>query len=258
MRRWAIVVALSGLTACGQVTSSPPTALDTASAAAHKAADQFVSLSASAATTGAAPRQTDATAGPLLNAVFNTAALPTTPVKDAELEVLNDWLNSANRVGVVYILAGTGTTSIANATSATEQKANANVITYAPEMGRYFDAELAIMSLEASSTAQSLATDPGQTSNAKVADGIAKVRGGIAQTANGVISTIAKPGVAADWREARARALVAFAPGAAKLLLPADRAGLQAMATQAAGSTSDPTLKAELTQFATLIAPAGS
>jgi hypothetical protein len=256
MRGWAIIAGLIALGACGQV--APPTPLDAASVAAHKAADQFVAMSSSAASTGAAPRQTDATAGPLLNAIFNIAALPTAPVAGAEFDALNDWLNSANRVGMVYILAGTGTSSVTNATTATEQRANSNVITFAPETGRYFDTELAIESLEANSMAQSLATDPGQTSNPKVADGIAKMRAGVAQTAAGVISTLALPGVATDWQEARGKALVAFAPGAAKLLLPTDRASLQTLATQAAGSTSDPTLKAEFAQFATLIAPTGS
>jgi hypothetical protein len=256
MRGWPIIAALIALGACGQAAA--PTPLDTASAAAHKAADQFVALSASAASTGAAPRQTDATAGPLLNAVFNTAALPTAPVADAEFNAMNDWLYSANRVGLVYILAGTGASGVTNATAATEQRANLNVVTYAPETGRYLDTELAIMSLEASSMAQTLATDPGQTSNAQVADGVAKMRAGVAQTAGGVISTITLPGLTADWQDARGKALVAFAPGAAKLLLPADRASLQSLATQAATSTSDPTLKAEFTQFASLIAPAGS
>jgi hypothetical protein len=114
-----------------------------------------------------------------------------------------------------------------------------------------------IMGLEASSMAQSLATDPGQTSNAKVADGLALARSGTARAASGLIETIALPGFSAGWREARFRALVGFAPGAARLIAPADRATLKAQAAQAADATSDATLKAELTQFATLIAPAG-
>jgi hypothetical protein len=259
MRRWAMVGAALALAACSQGTGNGATAgsaLDQASAAAHKAADQFVAMTQ----TGALPpRATDATAGPLLNAVFNTAALPTTPVSGKELDAVNDWLNSANRVGIVYVLAGTGVSSLAAAnTPAVDQQAGANVVTYAPEMGRYFDAQLAIMGLEANSLAQSLATDPGQTSNAEVAGGLTKMRGGLVGTSSGLLNVLAGAGPTDDWKEARGKALVAFAPSAAKLLLPADRESLQQLATLAVTQTTDPTLKGEFSQFATLIAPAGS
>jgi hypothetical protein len=261
MRRWAIVGAALALGACSQGVGNgftAPSALDQASDAAHRAADQLVTMSQGGALP---PRATDAAAAPLINSVFNTAAVPTTPVSDKELDAVNDWLSSANRVGQLYILAGTGSASITDTNSAApsiEEQASLNVVTYAPEMGRYFDTELAIMGLEASSLAKSLSTDPSQTSNAQITDGLAKFRGGLTQTASGVIATIAGPGPADDWKEARGKALIAFAPNAAKLLLPADRTTLQALATQAAAQTTDATLKAEFTQFAAAIAPAAS
>jgi hypothetical protein len=154
------------------------------------------------------------------------------------------------KVGQTYLLAGTGATTVAQVTAANSDQINRNVSTYAPEFGRYMDAELAIMGLEAAT----VSANPDQFGTPAAADGMTKIRNGINQTISSVITTISAEGPDDVWREARASALTAMAPRAAALLTPDQRQGLQAEATQAAAATNDPALKAEFTQLATTMA----
>jgi hypothetical protein len=258
MRRWAMIAALLGLAACGQgaTNSAPPSTLDAASAAAHSAADRFAALAQGSATSGKIPRQTDAAAAPLLDAVFNTTALPASPPAFSELDAVNDWLLSVARTGQLYVLAGTGATGAATATPAMNEQAGRNILAYAPEVGRYLDAQLALMGEESAIVNQFIAANPDALKDPTRADGLAKIRAGIATTAGGVVTMVSSPGPTDAWKEARAGALLGLAPRAAQLLTPDVRASLQAQATQAAAASTDPTLQSDLTQFAAAIGPA--
>jgi hypothetical protein len=248
MRRWAIIVGASLLAGC----QSPPDAVQAASAAAHKAADQFAALAQASATSGQVPRQTDAAAGPLLDAVFNTAVLQGAPSSD-DLDAVNDWLMSAVKVGQTYILAGTGLTDSAGANAQAQARIGQNVVSFLPECGRFLDAELAIEGADASDVAQYLAKNPDAPKDATKTPGLDKARAGIAETAQGVITTVAGTGLPNDWREARARSLIAFAPHAGGFLDAAQKQALSTAATQAAAVSDDAQLAALLNQFAAAI-----
>jgi hypothetical protein len=262
MRRWAMIAALLGLAACGQggggnsAASAPASGLEAASSAAHDAADKFAALAQGSETSGKIPRQTDAAAGSLLDAIFNTSALPAAPPPFTELDAVNDWLLSASRTGQLYLLAGSGATSVASPTPAVNAQADRNLLTYAPEVGRYLDAELALIGEEGSMVAQFIAANPDAQKDPTRADGLVKIRAGLAATAGGVITIVSGPGPTDAWKEARASALLALAPHAALLLTPDARASLQTQATQAAAASTDPTLQSDLTQFAAAIGPA--
>lgn len=248
MRVWPIIGAALLLAAC----SHPPDAIQTASSAAHTAADQFATLAKPSLTNGQPPRQTDPAAGPLLDAIFNTGVLQSSPTAD-DLDAINDWLSSCLKAGQVYMLAGTGLTDINSADATGQAKIGQNLAAFAPEFGRFIDAELVIEGAEAASVMQSLAANPDTAKNPQSAQGFDKVRAGIEQTAGGVITTVSGPGLPNDWREARARSLLAFAARAAPFLNDAQKQALATAATQAAQSSDDPQLASLLSQFAAAI-----
>ncbi|HEY1753106.1 MAG TPA: hypothetical protein VGG29_17745 [Caulobacteraceae bacterium] len=249
MRRWLGVAAAVVLAGCGQGGGpAGGSGLQAASAAAHAAADKFVAMAQGSAANGQVPRQSDTAAGPLLNAVFDTAALPAQPPPFSQLDPINDWLGSINRVGITYILAGTGVTDISKATADVGPQTLRNVVAFAPEMGRYYDAEMAVTGAEAATISQELAAHPDEMKSGESADGLTKMRGGVAQMMSGVMATLAETNNTPDWKAARAKALAAMAPSAARLLTPDAKAGLRASASQAA---ADPALKAALNQVAT-------
>jgi hypothetical protein len=261
--RWAIMVGVSvlALAACkpgGPGAASGPD-VKAASAAAHKAADQFVALAKGSGTSGQVPRQTDATVGPLLNAVFDTSALASAaPPPFSELSDINDWLMSVERAGQVYVLAGTGISDFSAADNsasgaALDNQAGKNLITYQPEIGRYMDAEVSIMGAEAVVVANEMGS--GGPQNALETDGLAKIRSGVTQTTASVLATIDSPGLPDDWRQARAKALAAAAPKDAKLLQADSVAQLRTLAGQVSSHSQDAVLKASLAQFSATIGP---
>jgi hypothetical protein len=190
----------------------------------------------------------------LLDTVFNTGVLQAPPTAD-DLDAINDWLASCLKAGQVYMLAGTGLTDINAADATAQAKIGQNLMTYAPEFGRFVDAELMIEGAESVSVMQYLAANPDALKNPQSTQGFDKARAGIEQTAEGVLTTIGGPGMPVDWREARARSLIAFAPRAAPFLNDAQKQALATAATQAsAAATDDPQLAALLGQFATAIA----
>jgi hypothetical protein len=260
MRKWMIGVAASALALGLAACSSPPTPVQTASSAAQKAADQFATLANGSGASGNVPRQTDAAAGPLLDTVFNTTALQGAPSASSDdLTAVNNWLQACLKVGQTYLLAGTGLTDLSQATTPQAQgKVGQNMETFSPEVGRFIDAELAIEAADASDAAAFIAATPGATSNAQAQQGFDQARGGVTQTAQGILQTLAPQGLPNDWREARARALVAFAPHAAAFISDAQKQQLSQQATQAAQQTDDAQLGALLNQFATAIVAKGT
>jgi hypothetical protein len=195
--------------------------LQTAAQKAAKAAGDFAALSKDAYRTGNVPRQSDPSAGPLLDAVFNIDLLKSkTTLEKADLGSLADWSAAQGKVGSIYIFSGTGISDPSRATNdpALRQQVDHNTAQYAPELGRYMDAELLLQGamlavIEANGTS-------GDHDNASVKSGIENVRGGVTTTMSGVISTFAVDGINDDWRRGRLIALNALAPKAAKLLLP--------------------------------------
>jgi hypothetical protein len=246
----AVVLTVAG---CGQSGTQPASPIAESSAAAHKAADQFTELAGDSAHSGQVPRQTDPAAGPLLAAVFDTRSLAGVTPSFAELDQVNDWLSSANRVGQIYILAGAGVTDVTKATAANQDQVNRNTVSYAPEVGRYMDADLALMAAEARVVTKDLADNPSSASNPAQAKGLGEIRAGVTTTVTGVLTTLETNGLTDDWREARVKALIAVAPDLARLLPATSTQALSATAQQVAADSSDAALKSELANFEELI-----
>jgi hypothetical protein len=220
--------------------------ISAAAADAGKAASDLNSLAKDAFETGRPPRQTDPGVKSLLDRVFGTDVLARRTVGESDLGATADWSMAVVKAGAVYILAGTGISDFSKMTNDPKlpERINQNVVAFAPEMGRYFDAQLAVMGGMLDAINASMAG--GKTSNAKVESGLEKVRRGITATLTGALSTVATGGLSDEWRRARLPALKAAAPKAAKLLLGDQCHAVRDAAVQAAGMLSNATLQAEL------------
>jgi hypothetical protein len=157
-----------------------------------------------------------------------------------------EWSLAIAKTGMVYILAGTGISDFSKLTNDPKlpERVNQNVVAFAPEMGRYLDAQLAVMGGMLDAISASLAG--GKTTNAKVQSGLEKVRHGITSTLTGTLSTVATAGLTDEWRHARLIAFSTAAPKAAKLLLGDQCRAVRDTAGQAAEMLSSSALQAEL------------
>ena len=240
--------------------STASAAVDPAKIAAAKtAADEFLALAQGAQASGQMPRQTDPKVKALLDRIFDRSALGREVLPIGESGKVGELLNNANRVGFAYMLAGTGLTdlgAIANDQGAADA-AERNMATYAPEVGRWFDYQIALQGAIAQSTVAFLASAKQDVlERPQVKSGLAQVRQGLARSIAGVFQTMSADALDDAWRRDRMAYLVELAPTAAKLLPPEDAKALREQADTLAEAVSDPRLKAELKSFGEIVAKA--
>jgi hypothetical protein len=241
------------------VTASPSRAdLDAAKLkAATAAADKFVAKSAGSEKSGDAPRQSDPAVMQMLDAVFDLRDVQGHPVPFSQIGDLSQRMMTGLKVGVVYMLAGTGAIDlnqigqVADATT----KVNLNVIKFGPEMGRFFDYQLRIQTAVVDTVLTRLAVaSRTEVANPKFQSGLADIRGGSQRVASGLIETLAVNGVTDAWRRERMPALLAMAPSLAKFLQPDQKAQLHELAIACANVMDDAQVKDGLQQFAKTMA----
>jgi hypothetical protein len=241
----AILLTLAlGTAACHR--SADGGGLSTGAAAAHKAADTLVAMSKEM---GRPPRQTDLEAAPSLDAVFNLSFFITAP-SDAQEDPIMDWMQSVQRVGNLYVYAGTDVPNSPNEiTSAMIQNSQRNMLTYAPEVGRYFDA-LVELDDKTDAIFLLLLSDPEKYSlNAEGRDGIAKGAAGTTLILTRILGAMALPGMSDDWRRGRMGYLRSAAQNAAKLLSSEQRSSVRMAAETVENATTDQDLKNQLISF---------
>jgi hypothetical protein len=266
MRRWIGLVAATLLGACQAqpnqkdiaraADAATTSALAARSTAAAAAADKLAAMAQGSATSGQAPRQADPAAGPLLDQVFDTSALPALGRTPADLSQMDRWAAAVMKVGQIYVLAGTGFTDSAKATTdAAAAQSLRNVVVYAPETGRFFDAATVLLSTEGASIdyqsiVNSAKIDPGQRERV-----MTDLQYKIEKAYSYELSFMLNKGPTDVWKEARIRVLATEAPRVSGMLLPGSWAHLQQQARQIAAQSDDPALKTDLELFATRIEP---
>lgn len=255
MRRLACSVLILLLTAAAGPAGAAE--LDPARIAAiDRAAEAFLALAQDAYKTGAPPRQADPAVKPLLDTVFDTAGLNRGgPLPFAQLAALNDWTARVVAVGSVYVFAGTGIPDFDHLTGIDEKQEQQivhNTVAFAPEMGRYFDAELAIEQTMIECVMAELAARPATYQSQPAQQGLETIRGGLKQTLTGVMTTLLTPGIDPGWVRDRLPALAAIAPPAGKFLSPQDRGELRDIAVEVAERLDDPVSAASLGAIAKL------
>jgi hypothetical protein len=223
-----------------------------------KATGAFVALGKDAYQTGKPPRQTDPKVKQLLDTILDTSALSDPSLSFAQFLDVNNWLLDVVKVGLVYVTAGTGLADFLNTPTVTsEQQAqmNANVIAFAPEMGRYYDAQLAVSKAEIDLVVAELAAHPDPYKSGTKAQGVAEMRAGLTQTISGVLETFQLPGIDPGWLEDRIPALRALTPSAAKFLDPDQKRQLHDLAVKVGAASSDDAIKTGMNAVAQAIAP---
>lgn len=255
--RASVVVALAlMLAACQPHQTEPPNSLAARSVAADVAADKLVAMARGSETSGLAPRQADPVAGPLLDQVFDTSALPTLPRDIADLPPMNRWAGAMIKVGQIYVLAGTGFTDASNATTdAAAARSLRNFVVYGPELGRFFDAEVVLLSTECASIYYLRATQPSATDADRRAGMMQDLQYKIEKAYSSELGFMLNSGPTDAWKEARIKVLATEAPRVSGMLLPNSWGHLQRQAREVAAQSADPALKAELELFATRIEP---
>ena len=124
------------------------------------------------------------------------------------------------------------------------QKINSNTVGFAPEIGRYFDAQLWIEAAVMDSVGAFMANaSQAQLEQPNFKSGVAKIRDGATQTIYGALTTLPVEGLSDTWRRDRLPALAAVAPIAAHFLLADQARSLSAAATEVAGRMTDPAVK---------------
>ncbi|HEV2186307.1 MAG TPA: hypothetical protein VGR70_03820 [Stellaceae bacterium] len=224
-----------------------------------KAGEAFQALGKNAYQTGQPPRQSDPAVAKLLDTIFDTSALNgPPPVTFAQFLDVNNWLMQVVNTGLIYVTAGTGIAdlgSLQGVTAKQQAQMNANVIAYAPEMGRYYDAQLGVSKVEIDLVNVELAAHPDDYKTGNRAQGIGKMRSGLAQTLEGVIETFQLSGVDPAWLRDRLPPLAALAPTAAKFLLPDQKQQVHDLAVTVAAASSDNAIKTGLNSVAQALAP---
>lgn len=226
--------------------------------AAKAAADKFVALAKGSEKTGNAPRLSDPAVKSLLDAVFDSGDVDAAQsIPFQQLTPLGQRMLTGVKVGLVYMLAGTGATDMSQLGNVADAdiKVNLNVIKFDAEMGRFYDFQLRIQSAVVSSVLARLAAfKPGDLMTPTFVSGLADVRQGTQRTVAGVIETLAVNGITEQWRRERLPALTAIAPKLAKFLEPQQKDELHKLALACANVMDDAQVKEGLQQFAKAIA----
>ena len=188
--------------------------------------------------------ESDPAAKPLLELVFDTSSLENGPGQPmSALGALNAWNLDVLKVGLVYILAGTGVTDVAALPQTPEMisKINDNNVKYAPEMGHYMDAQLRLQAALIDTIGSYMANaSQSDLDRANFKSGLAEVRSGVTGTINGVITTFPIDELTDDWRREQLPALKAVSSRTATFLLPEDLKTLHDTATEVAGVNERP------------------
>ena len=225
--------------------------------AAKQAADEFLVLAKDSEINGRVPREADPKVKRLLEIVFDRAALGSGLLPIEESAKISELINNANRVGFVYLLAGTGTTDLGKIS--TDEKvalqADRNMTVFAPEMGRWFDYQLIVQGSMADSTLAFLAKAKKDVlERPQVKNGIAGVRAGLGRAIGGLFQSMTSDGVDDAWRRDRLLVLAEIAPKAAKLMTAESARELQEQAVELAAAVKDPAVQSGLKTFAQTIA----
>jgi hypothetical protein len=161
------------------------------------------------------------------------------------------------KVGLVYLLAGTGVTDLAQLgdSQGAADKLNLNAVKFQPEVGRLYDFQMRIQAaIIESALARIAAASPEEQARPNFRGGLAKMREGAAQSVRGVIETLSVNGITDPWRRDRFAALVVIAPKLARFLLPEQKTELQKLALESARTLTDLQVKQSLQDFAKVVA----
>ncbi|MBC8129137.1 MAG: hypothetical protein H7Y08_02300 [Rhizobiaceae bacterium] len=228
-------------------------------AQATRSANAFVALAAGSETSGAAPRESDPMVAELFARILDTTVFgmegPGAPGPNLEdAAAAATLLENGTRMLTAYMLAGTGKGSLeALAEDARAlARADENMATYAPEVGRIYDFTARMQGVVADAVAAFQGAASPEEEKA-IEAGLADLRSGMVQTFGAILSDIGDDTFDLDWQKQRTAVLGDVGPRIARLLAEADLVALRAQVTALAGAASDTSLKSELQRLALVL-----
>ena len=255
MRRFSTCLAL----ALGLTRALPALALvdEGRVVAAKQAADEFLRRAEGSAKSGTMPRRTDPAVARLLDTVFDLSALGTEPIPMTKIGPVGELATNGNRVGIAYILAGTGRADPTGADRETLLRVDRNTVTFAPEVGQFTDFQLAVTDKMARSALDFIGTaPPAALEQPNVRAGLGQMRAGFAQTIGGVLKTFTISGLPDDWKLQRLAALDKLADTAGRFLGDVEKAGVRQLAEEIA-KTASAGVKARIQAFGQRVGTGG-
>lgn len=219
-------------------------------AAAQRAAADFVKLAGNSAKTGKPPRASDPAVRALLDTVLDTGAM--TSPEFSDIPRITQWLANADKVGLVYMMAGTGTNNLAAARNPkVADRIGKNIAEFQDEYGRFVDFQLILsgFTLDAVRAKMTSATEK-ERKDPKFQGGFLQASSGIVQTVAGTLSTFTAEGITDDWRRARIAPLNVIAPKIVDTLPKEMRDKLAEMTREIGEQVKDPQIKDSVKTFA--------
>ena len=223
-------------------------------AAAKQAADEFLRRAEGSATSGNMPRRTDPEIAKLLDTVFDLSALGTDVLPISSVGPIGELARNGNRIGLAYILAGTGRTDAAGADQKTLERVDRNTVTFAPEVGQFTDFQIGATNRMAQSALGFIKVAPKETlDQGSIKSGLGQMRSGFAQTIGGMLKTLTIGDLAEGWKAERLSMLEGIADTAMRFLDEQQKAGVKQLADQVALAVG-PELKVRLEAFGRRVA----
>lgn len=215
-----------------------------------KAVESFLVLAKDYATSGQAPRYSDPATKALLDTAFDTKDLRgKKPLPWSSMGMLQQWNQSVQRIGLVYYLAGTGTTTAGDAAKDPKkvERANKNTAIFANEFGRYYDAQLRIHSAMIDTGESALAAvTPEQKKDPAFRKTLIGISASAANTMTGVLGAFVLNDMTDDWMLLRLVTLLEMTAKAAKYMSPEDRLQVKTAAHEVSLSAKNPDVKSGL------------
>lgn len=176
--------------------------------AIDKAAEVFLAKAADAKKTGMVPRQSDPAVAALLDTVFDTSALSHGAILYTDYAKLDDWDTRIVKVGQVYVEAAARLHDLG---------------IFGTEIGRYLDADVAVMQTMAETLQTELDSHRGETLPAPLLKQQNEMRATITKSLTQIIGNgLRAPGITIGWVEQRVAVLTTAAPSFGRFLPPAD------------------------------------
>ena len=240
---WTAKVRLSGEIITAKLDSARTAAIATV-------AETFLAASRTSHLTGTPPRQTDPAIDQALATVFGASDLAAEPLPADEIDKALQWLKTADRIGSVYILAGTGFDDFANVpqTDMIQRRLRSNVVGFADEFGRYADFQLIVLSAIANAQMRLAASAPAAQTRTD------EIRALLSQAITSNFIALVYDGHNDAWRMGRLTALGRAAPVAAKFLTKEDARTVREQALQTLDYFKDATVRRKARDVADLLA----
>jgi hypothetical protein len=223
----------------------------------RRSVSDFLDLAKDSHTTGKAPRQSDPAVKALLDTVFDTSDLDGATLAASDIGRALDWFGAGDRIGVVYILAGTGVAEMSKLPDDPniQRRTHRNVAEFAPEFARYLDFEVKLSGAMADAALKRMAgATAEELDRPEVKKDFAEARTTLRDAMTGALTSLAYDGVSDEWRRDRLAVMMEAAPKAAKFLTADQARATRAHALNVVGFVKNSFVQDTLKAFAEQVA----